>query len=143
MNNVKTVYDEKMKKWLKRELFEFFRKASYEFDDRIQCDKISIAEVMDYVDLYLNEIRQDELVMQVKDDPVDHPSHYKGNNFEVIDIIEDFNLDFELGNCIKYILRAGKKGNSYVEDLKKAAWYLQRKIRRKMFTEVSYEGEKE
>lgn len=58
---------------------------------------------------------------------VNHPSHYQGNKFEVIDIIEDYNLGFNLGNAIKYILRAGKK-NDYVEDLKKAIWYLQREI---------------
>src|SRR5262249_2287986 len=45
---------------------------------------------------------------------VNHPSHYKGNKFEAIDIIEDFNLNFNLGNAIKYILRAGKKNE--VED---------------------------
>ena len=60
-------------------------------------------------------------------DPVNHPRHYMGNKFEVIEIIEDFNLDFKLANAIKYILRCGKKG-SPVEDLRKAIWYLQRKI---------------
>ena len=84
----------------------------------------------------------------MKNETVNHPTHYQGNKFEVIDIIEDFKLDFELGNSIKYILRAGKKGN-YVEDLKKAIWYLQRKVDRlskpvmgEIFVEVVYEGEK-
>lgn len=58
-------------------------------------------------------------------DVVNHPPHYKGNKFESIDIIEDFNLGFHLGNAIKYILRAGKKGNK-IQDLKKAIWYLER-----------------
>ncbi len=58
---------------------------------------------------------------------VNHPQHYQGNKFEVIDIIEDFKLNFALGNAVKYILRAGKK-NDYSEDLKKAIWYLQREI---------------
>lgn len=60
-------------------------------------------------------------------DNVNHPSHYQGQKFEVIDIIEDFNLGFNLGNAIKYILRASKKG-LFNEDLKKAIWYLQREI---------------
>ena len=60
-------------------------------------------------------------------DKVNHPSHYQGNKFEVIDIIEDYKLGFSLGNAIKYILRAGKK-NDYKEDLQKAIWYLQREI---------------
>jgi hypothetical protein len=54
---------------------------------------------------------------------VDHPKHYQGSNFEVIDIINDYKLNFELGNAIKYILRAEKKGNKK-QDLEKAIWYL-------------------
>lgn len=51
------------------------------------------------------------------------PDHYKGNRFEVIDIINDYQLNFELGNVIKYVLRAGKKGDKK-EDLEKALQYL-------------------
>lgn len=58
---------------------------------------------------------------------INHPSHYQGQRFEVIDIIEDFDLGFKLGNAIKYILRAGRKGD-FVEDLRKAIWYLEREI---------------
>lgn len=60
-------------------------------------------------------------------DQVDHPQHYQGNGLEVIDVIEAFDLGFSLGNAVKYILRAGKKGNP-VEDLEKAIWYLQRDV---------------
>jgi len=59
--------------------------------------------------------------------PFNHPSHYQGQKYEVIDIIEDFELNFCLGNAIKYILRAGKKGDKK-EDLRKAIWYLTREI---------------
>ena len=58
---------------------------------------------------------------------VDHPQHYQGNNFEVIDIINDYSLNFELGNAIKYILRADKKGNKK-QDLMKAVWYLKHEL---------------
>lgn len=58
-------------------------------------------------------------------DVVDKPPHYQGKKFETIDIIEDFELGFHLGNAIKYILRAGKKDNKF-QDLKKAIWYLER-----------------
>lgn len=58
---------------------------------------------------------------------IDHPSHYQGKKFEVIDIIEDYGLGFNLGNAIKYILRAGHK-DSYIQDLNKAIWYLNREI---------------
>ena len=60
---------------------------------------------------------------------VDHPSHYGGadNPYEAIKVIEAHNLNFNLGNTIKYILRADHKENTIV-DLKKAAWYLNREI---------------
>lgn len=62
---------------------------------------------------------------------VDHPYHYGGkdNPFEAIKVIEAWRLGFCLGNCVKYIARAGKKG-SRSEDLKKARWYLDRAIDR-------------
>lgn len=62
-----------------------------------------------------------------KKEMVNHPTHYQGNKFEVIDIIEDFNLDFHLGNVVKYVLRCGKKDDD-IQELKKAKWYLDKKI---------------
>ena len=64
-------------------------------------------------------------------DNVNHPAHYGGadNAYEAIKVIEAWNLDFCLGNVIKYISRAGKKeGNSLIQDLEKAKWYLERRI---------------
>jgi hypothetical protein len=63
-------------------------------------------------------------------DNVNHPSHYQGKNgIESINVIEGFDLGFHLGNALKYILRAGKKGDR-VEDIRKAIWYLNREIAR-------------
>ena len=62
---------------------------------------------------------------------VNHPAHYGGedNVYEVIKVIEAWEIDFHLGNTVKYISRAGKKGSDKeLQDLKKALWYLQRKI---------------
>ena len=62
---------------------------------------------------------------------IDHPAHYggEGNPYEVIKVIEAWELDFCLGNVVKYISRAGKKDSKKtVEDLQKAQWYLQRRI---------------
>ena len=67
---------------------------------------------------------------------VDHPSHYNTGKIEVIDFIEDQNLDFSLGSAVKYICRAGHKGND-VEDLKKAQWYIEREITRRNGTLVT------
>lgn len=62
---------------------------------------------------------------------VNHPAHYNGGKYEVIDVIEDWGLNFSRGSAIKYIARAGKKpGETEVQDLEKAAWYIQREIER-------------
>lgn len=60
-------------------------------------------------------------------DPVHNPPHYKSGGIEVIDVIEAFELNFRLASVIKYVLRAGRKGDA-LEDLEKAAWYLDREI---------------
>ena len=62
-----------------------------------------------------------------KEDAINHPSHYTRGKIEVIDFIEDQQLPYHLGNVIKYIARAGYKGDK-LEDLKKARWYLDRYI---------------
>lgn len=74
-----------------------------------------------------NPIQVENCICDTPDQTVDHPDHYKGNNLEVIDVIESFDLNFRLGNSVKYILRAGKKGSKKT-DLEKAIWYLQREM---------------
>ena len=60
---------------------------------------------------------------------VNHPKYYGGKDkpLEVINIINHYKLNFELGNLIKYVLRADNKGNRK-QDLQKALWYLQYEI---------------
>lgn len=61
-------------------------------------------------------------------DNVKHPSHYvEGRKFEPKDVIRDWGLNFNLGNAVKYIARAGRKVD-LVEDLKKAQQYIQFEI---------------
>ena len=66
----------------------------------------------------------------MSDDAVKHPKHYGGENnpYEAIKVIEAWGAGFHLGNVLKYLSRAGKKGSS-MEDLKKAQWYLSRYIK--------------
>ena len=61
---------------------------------------------------------------------VNHPDHYGGENnpYEAIKVIEAWDLNFHLGNVVKYISRAGKKSKNSIEDLKKAEWYLNRYV---------------
>lgn len=60
---------------------------------------------------------------------VNHPSHYNRGKYEVIDVIEDWHLGFNLGNAVKYIGRCGHKDDP-VQELEKAKWYVQREIDR-------------
>jgi hypothetical protein len=62
-------------------------------------------------------------------DPVERPRHYTLGHIEVIDAIEAWTLGFHLGNVVKYVARAAHKGTQ-LEDLRKARWYLERKIDR-------------
>jgi hypothetical protein len=59
-----------------------------------------------------------------------NPLHYRGDRqFEPIAVIEDWELNYNLGNALKYISRNGRKpGEDPTEGLKKAIWYLQREI---------------
>jgi hypothetical protein len=63
-----------------------------------------------------------------KIDLVNQPPHYKSKGgIESIEVIESFELNFNLGNSVKYILRCNKKGNKK-QDLEKAIWYLKREL---------------
>tara|TARA_R110000765_G_scaffold10876_1_gene33299 strand:- start:11708 stop:11941 length:234 start_codon:yes stop_codon:yes gene_type:complete len=67
----------------------------------------------------------------MSDDFINKPAHYiEGRNIEPIQVIEDWNLDYHLGQVLKYVSRAGRKqgNNSLIYDLKKAIWYLDRRI---------------
>ena len=64
---------------------------------------------------------------QIHDEMVNHPKHYNPGKIEVITAIEDWGLDFNEGNVIKYIVRAKDKNNR-MQDLQKALWYINRMI---------------
>ena len=60
---------------------------------------------------------------------VDHPDHYNQLGIECIDVVENFN--FNVGNAIKYLWRAGLKDDTKtVEDYEKALWYIRRELER-------------
>ena len=66
--------------------------------------------------------------MQVKKEEVNHPDHYlQSTGFEVIDVIEAWDLNFCLGNAVKYVARAGiKNPKKKKQDLENAVWYIER-----------------
>lgn len=81
----------------------------------------------------------DTLVNNIDD--INNPQHYTRGKIEVIDFIEDQKLNYHLANVIKYICRAPHKG-TYVKDLKKAQWYLNRWIEISENIENSNDAEK-
>lgn len=68
--------------------------------------------------------------MSVKKETINHPDHYLGERkYEPIEVINDWGLNFQTGNAVKYISRAGRKNSdATIEDLEKAVWYLQWEI---------------
>lgn len=80
------------------------------------------------------ETKDDEIIYQsapVAHNPINHPKHYTSDpsGVECIEITRHRN--FNIGNAIKYLWRAGlKDGNSDIQDLQKAAWYIQDEIKR-------------
>ena len=71
--------------------------------------------------------RRTNVVEDKKEDAVVSPSHYTTTKISALDVVNDWELDFYLGNTLKYMKRYKLKGNP-LQDLKKAAQYLQLKI---------------
>lgn len=78
-----------------------------------------------------------EVKFEIRHDPVNHPSHYTDGKIEVIDFINDKKMNFNRGNVIKYVSRAGKKASKAlddkkkeIQDLEKAKFYLEDEIKR-------------
>ena len=78
-----------------------------------------------------------EQIISTDNNNINHPNHYaKGRQYEPIDVINDWELNFQLGNAVKYISRAGRKQDfenqnqllKTLEDLRKARWYLDYEI---------------
>ncbi len=95
-------------------------------DDNFHCDFSSMTD--DEISRAYDVIYSSQSEIKTSD-PVNSPSHYSDGKIEPIEFIEDKNLGFCLGNAVKYIARAGKKDpTKEVEDLKKARWYIDRRI---------------
>jgi len=95
----------------------------YEDDDDIQVYKVSRPNVS-----YTGNGTATTKGKEHMTDIVNHPPHYKDGGIETIDFIEAKRFNYNLGNVIKYLTRAGKKSECPIEDLKKAQWYLSREI---------------
>lgn len=100
------------------------------FDRNEILASASVEEIMQGVETHAESFERRLDALQ-EDDPVNYPSHYTSyKGIEVIQLTEQMN--FNRGNAVKYVARAGLKGGplSELEDLQKAAWYLAREIER-------------
>ena len=88
------------------------------------CQELTSNENIERANKYLMEINK-----TIPSDNVNNPSHYNTGTIEVITVIEDWKLNFNLGNAIKYIGRCEHKENKK-QDLEKAKWYIEREIRK-------------
>lgn len=97
--------------------------SSWDFDKVIRERRKQREQEQEKYDVEYNR-RMKEMT-----DPVNHPPHYKSHpsGIECIEITRHMN--FNLGNAVKYIWRAGEKGNT-IQDLQKAIWYLTDEIQR-------------
>lgn len=76
------------------------------------------------------QIFHEGILMDDSNDPVNHPSHYTKGKIEVADFIADQKLNFDRGNAVKYVCRAGSKDpDKEIQDLEKAIWYINHEIK--------------
>ena len=105
-------------------------------DEAEDAERVNVLDAM--AESKTKALQEYEPVQQKQDEKVSHPSHYTWLKelcgIEVIDIARY--LDFDMGNALKYLLRAGKKSEEgysdkekEIEDLKKAVFYIQDKIK--------------
>ncbi len=94
-------------------------------DPCVRCRRTFVAGSVDYriyPDLWEGE--------ESTNDPVNHPSHYNKGKIEVADFIADQKLNFDRGNAVKYVCRAGSKDpEEEIQDLEKAIWYINHEIK--------------
>ena len=87
------------------------------------CQELTTIKNIAIAKEYLNKNNK-----TIPTDNVNNPTHYNVGTIEVIKVIEDWKLNFNLGNAIKYIGRCEHKNNKQ-EDIKKAIWYLERELK--------------
>ena len=106
------------------------------FDKALKIDSVNFGKPSEAAKTWLedytkkvNALLDEQIELKVEIiDPVNSPAHYTAGGIETIDFIEAKQLNYHLGNCVKYLSRAGLKTEDTLEDLKKAAWYLNREI---------------
>jgi hypothetical protein len=102
-------------------------KAEIEAKPKAKARTIVLSESELRLAASLAMARGEKIRMQPADDMVNSPPHYTAGGIETIDFIEAKELNYHLGNVVKYVTRSGHKGDK-LKDLEKAQWYLNRAI---------------
>lgn len=124
IESVKSTFGDKGKDY-----YVYCKKCPLDGDPDSNCpvNCTGYADTWEAIGQYLAETADNDET-DVADDSVNHPSHYNRGTIEVADFIADQQLNFNRGNAIKYICRAGFKSDE-VEDLEKAIWYLNHELK--------------
>ena len=121
----------KQKRVLSPEALETLRRTAA-YARQVRQEKRKEREALGITHPYTKPVKADpadipQVTHYAAPDMVNSPAHYKVGGIETIDFIEAKGLSYNLGNVVKYVTRAGHKGNRK-EDLEKARWYLTREI---------------
>lgn len=121
----------KKKRVLSPEALETLRRTAA-YARQVRQEKRREREALGLAQPYTKPVKADpadipQVTHYAAADMVNSPPHYKVGGIETIDFIEAKGLSYNLGNVVKYVTRAGHKGNRK-EDLEKARWYLTREI---------------
>lgn len=121
----------KKKPLTKRGLIAILMKLEKMFEnDELKIEALNESVCNSWNNVFDKRVKNYDVYNEInKKEMINHPQHYNMGKFEAIDVIEDWKLNFNLGNTVKYISRAGHK-DDIIQDLKKSLWYLQREINR-------------
>lgn len=116
--------------WVERERARSMEEEAKERINRSETKKEKERRIESQIDEFAQEERERREALEgiARREAVNHPPHYNQGKIEVIDAIEDWGLDFNAGNVVKYVARHQHKAEP-LEDLKKARWYLDRIIK--------------
>ena len=113
----------KEKGYTQKQLAELLGKAEITIRRYEACYMMPTVQGIEDICKVLEISKGDIFMNEEKKEMVNHPKHYNMGKYEAIDVIEDWNLNFNLGNSVKYLARAGHK-DDIIEDLKKAERFI-------------------
>lgn len=111
--------------------YQLMAKARYQFELDDAATEQLVDKMAEEANAHFEAEERERRYLDEAKDEINHPNHYKLGGIETIDFIEAKNLNYCLGNVVKYISRAELKGDR-MQNLKKAQWYLNREIEKSL-----------